>query len=150
MIAACNDGGRSIHEIPADGEELPILRQVSRAHSHEQRAMQLVIRDAASLARIPLEDIDVDFNREMLLIVTLGSVPSDQYRIQITRVYRKGSLLFVDSQVDAPPPGSPIAPAGPYCIAVVPRSDLNVANFLPSPPRRDRTWTQSEPAWTGK
>lgn len=127
----------------ADGAELPILRQVQGTHCHETLAVQLVVRDAATLARIPLQDIPVDFTREMLLIVTLGRVTSDHYSVRIGRVWRRGHQLRVGLTVESPSAEAPIVMASPYCIAVVPRCDLNVAGFSPEPPRRDRSWGQS-------
>ena len=143
--ASCHDLRNQACPIPAEGEELPILRQVHGAHSHETRAIQLVIRDAATLAQIPLTDVSVDFASEMLLIVTLGRVSSDQYVVNIDRVWREGPTLHVSSTVSAPAPGAPLAMASPYCIAVVPRCDLNVTGFSPTPPKRARPWQQSAP-----
>ena len=131
--------------LPMEGDELPILHQVTGTHCHETRAMQIVIRDAAMLARIPLEDVQVNFAREMLLIVTLGRVPSDQFSVRVGRVRREGSRLKVRTMVERPPPGAPIVMASPYCIAVVPTCDLNVDGFLTEPPTRERTWQPSEP-----
>lgn len=141
----CHEARVGMHELPADGEELEILRQTQGTHSHESRAMQLVIRDAATLARIPLVDVPVDFSKEMLLIVTLGRTPSDRFAVSIDRVYREGSRLRVETAVQYPPPNSPVAMAAPYCIAVIPKCDLNVANFNPEPPTRIRSWHQSTP-----
>lgn len=122
---------------------MPILRQVQGTHCHETLAMQLVIRDQATLARIPLQDLEVDFREEMLLIVTLGRVTSDQYSVRIGRVWRQKHELRVSVTVETPPVGAPIVMASPYCIAVIPRCDLNVAGFSPEPPRRSRSWGQS-------
>jgi len=141
---ACNDSHTGIRPFPPDGSELPILRQISRTHSHEQRAMRIVVRDQAQFARIPLEDVPVDFKQEMLLIVTLGRVSSDQYAVKVDRVWRDGGKLRVTTSLSRPKPNAPISVASPYCIAIVPRCDLNVSGFLPEPPPRDRTWGQSE------
>lgn len=141
----CHEPARDFRPLPADGEELPILRRIAGTHSHETRAMQVVVRDPAMLARIPLADVSVNFANEMLLIVTLGRVTSDQYSVDITRVWREGGRLRVEVTVTAPPPGAPIAMAGPFCIAVVPRCDLNVADFAVEPPKRTRSWEQSTP-----
>ena len=124
--------------------ELPILRSRNGAHSHENRAMQLVIRDAATLAKVPIVDIPVNFDREMLLIVTLGRVMSDQYSVEIDRVWREKSKVRVSTRVTQPAAGAAPTIATPYCIAVVPRSDLNVAGFLATPPPRERSWSASE------
>jgi len=129
--------------MPMEGEDLPILHQVQGTHSHEMRAMQLVIRDAATFARVPLVDVPVDFSQEMLLVVTLGRVPSDQYRVGIDRVWREGHKLRVAATVVTPAPGAPLVIASPYCIAVVRKCGLNVEGFSPEPPRRSRPWGQS-------
>lgn len=124
--------------------ELPILRSRNGLHSHENRAMQLVIRDPATLARVPIVDVPVNFDREMLLIVTLGRVMSDQYSVEIDRVWREKSKVRVSTRVTQPAPGASPAIATPYCIVVVPRSDLNVEGFLATPPKRERSWGTSE------
>ncbi|MBN2562444.1 MAG: protease complex subunit PrcB family protein [Phycisphaerae bacterium] len=143
MMGGCHEFRDGVRENPADGEELPILRRASGTHSHETRAMQIVVRDPATLARVPIEDVPVDFSREMLLIVTLGRVTSDRFGVSIDRVWRQGHELRVAIAVTSPPPNAPLAMASPYCIAVVPWSDLNVADFAPEPPQRTRSWDQS-------
>ena len=107
--------------------------------------MQLIIHDEATLARVPIEEIPVDFDTEMLLIVTLGQVLSDQYHIEIDRVHRQGSKLHVETRLTRPAPGAPPVIATPYCLAVIPRSDLNVEGFSATPAVRVRTWEPSEP-----
>jgi hypothetical protein len=129
----------------ADGAEFPIIRQVNGIHSHETRPMQLVIRDTAALAKVPIADVEVDFSNQMLLIVTLGRMTSDQYTIKIDRVWRDGHELRVATTVTSPPPEAPIAMSSPYCIAVVPSCDLNVSGFSAEPPTRERSWSQSAP-----
>ncbi|HVP11480.1 MAG TPA: hypothetical protein VMV94_09875 [Phycisphaerae bacterium] len=145
MLTGCHDLRDQAAPMPAEGDELPILRQVHGTHCHETRAMQLVIRDPATLAQVPLTDVPVDFSQEMLLIVTLGRVPSDLYTVNIDRVWREGPHLRVSSTVTSPPPGAPLVMASPYCIAVVPRCDLNIHGFSPRPPARVRPWQQSAP-----
>ncbi|MCG8406451.1 MAG: protease complex subunit PrcB family protein [Phycisphaerales bacterium] len=145
-MPGCHDGHGNIRQLPPDGEELPILEQYAGKHSHESRSMQLVIRDAATFARIPLQDnVPVDFENQMLLIVTLGRVPSDQYGVNVERVWREGHKLHVATAVQSPAPNAPLAMASPYCIVVIPRCDLNVVGFDPEPGQRVRSWSQSEP-----
>lgn len=143
--SGCRSRTADIRLLPAEGEELPILHQDSGKHSHETRAMQLAIRNPAALALVPLHDVPVDFRQEMVLIVTLGRVPSDQYAVRIDRVWREGHKLRVATTVQTPPPNAPVRMASPYCIAVIPRCDLNVVDFDAEPPSRDRSWGQSEP-----
>ena len=142
-VGACREYSEGIRELPLDGEELPILRQVCGTHSHEIQAMRVVVRDPETLARIPIQDVPVDFSHQMVLIVTLGRVTSDQYRVAIERVWRDGPTLRVRVVVSSPPTGSPTAMASPYCIAVVPQCDLNVAGFATEPPERTPSWQQS-------
>ncbi|MFO0973983.1 MAG: hypothetical protein U1A27_11170 [Phycisphaerae bacterium] len=137
-LAGCHELNPRTVPLPADGQELPIRTCVFRAQSHEDRPMRLVIRDAATLARVPLIEIPVDFNEEMLLVVTLGRCLSDQYRIDIRRVWRDGGVLKVDYDVVAPPDDAPLVLASPFCIAVVPRCDLNVEGFSSQVPGRSR------------
>ena len=141
---ACHDAQHDM-QMPADGEELPILRQVTGAHSHETRAMHLVIRDPIALSQIPLQDVPVDFSSEMLLIITLGRVTSDQYAVAINRVWREGHVVKVAADVKYPTGQAAVAMASPYCIAVVPRCDLNVSGFSAQPPVRERSWEPSAP-----
>ena len=138
------DGPGRMRQTPPEGAEVPILRQKSGQHCHETRAMQLVIRDAATLAQVPIEDVPVDFDHEMLLVVTLGRVVSDQYHIEIGRVWREGSKLRVSTRMARPGADAPPTFATPYCIAVIPKCDLNVDGFTATPPRRERTWNASE------
>lgn len=143
LSSGCREMRPTARDVPVDHEELPILRQYVGAHSHEARAMRVVVRDRRTLARIPIHDVDVDFTREMLLIVTLGSVTSDEHAVRIERVWRDGHRLRVAIVRRAPPANAPLVMASPYCVAVVPRCDLNVIGFAPEPPARDRSWDQS-------
>lgn len=144
-LVRCMDPGGPIRPRIEDGSELPILSQITGTHCNESRPMQLVIRDPATFAQVPLRELSVDFQNEMVLVVTLGRVPSDKYAVEIDRVWREGHQLRVAVSVLAPEAGHPITPATPFCIAVVPRSDLNVARFAPEPPQRQRLWSQSQP-----
>lgn len=148
----CHQGRFVDVPMPADGDELPILYRVQGVHSHETRALRVVVRDAATLAQIPIADVPVDFRTQMLLVVTLGRVTSDLYSVDVSHVWRERGKLRVETTVHAPPAGAPVSMASPYCIVVIPRCDLNVAEFDARPPSRDRSWQQSEPPkdWGGR
>ena len=145
VAVGCREEHMEISPMPEDGMELAILNHVAGTHSHETRAMQIVIRDMATLAQMPLVDVPVNFATEMLLVVTLGRVNSDQFSVSIDRVFRDGNQLRVATTIRRPPPGVPMVMASPFCIAVVPRCDLNVAGFSAEPPIRVRSWQQSPP-----
>jgi hypothetical protein len=145
LCLGCHEQRFGSRPAPAEGEELPILEQYQGTHSHETRAMQLVVRDPQTLAQVPLIDMPVNFNEEMLLIVTLGQVTSDQHAVRIDRVWREAGRLRVSVQMQTPSTPPTVTMASPYCVAVVPRCDLNVADFLATPPKRERSWNQSPP-----
>lgn len=133
-FCGCIPPDRSAANRPEDGAELPILRQHVYSDSHELRRLQVVVRTPEELATLPIAQPAIDFEREMALVVTLGRVSSVQYAVRVTRVWRAGSNLQVEVAVQRPPAGASLAQAAPYCIAVVPRCDLNVADFSVPPP----------------
>ena len=131
---------------PADGQDLPILHQIQGTHSNETRAMQLVVRDPQMLAKIPLTEVPVNFSDEMLLIVTLGRVLSDQYSVKIERIWRERGILRVTVKIETPKIETTKVASSPYCIAIVPKCDLNVEGFSTRLPiKRVRTWEQGTP-----
>jgi len=136
LPAGCSEFNDRATPLPADGDTIPIVNQVAGVHSHEDRPMRLVIRDQATLAQVPLVDVPVDFRTQMLLVVTLGRRLSDQYSVQINRVWRDGPVIKVDYSSAAPSPDAPVVVTSPFCIAVVPRCDLNVSGFTADLPRR--------------
>src|SRR5262249_49396754 len=135
LTSACSELNDRAAPLPPDGDDLPIVNQVAGIHSHEDRPMRLVIRDQSLLAQVPLVDVPVDFHTQMLLVVTLGRCVSDQYQVQINRVWREGPVLKVDYQARGPSGEAPVTISSPYCIAVVPRCDLNVDGFAAALPR---------------
>lgn len=128
-VAGCHEFNTRAARMPNDGEDLPILHQAAGTFSHEDRSMRLVVRDASMLAQIPLVDVPVDFDTQMVLIITLGRRLSDRYAVRISRVWREGPVLRVTEDVVVPPPEAPLVPSSPFCLAVVPRCDFNVEGF---------------------
>lgn len=133
-ISACNDP-RPSEQAVADGAELPILRQTIVADSHELRRIRAVARTRGAWARLALTDEEIDFDREMALIVTLGRSVGPQRGVRIARVWREGRQLRVETERLQPVDPSTVVVAAPFCIAIVPRCDLEVIGFLPEPPR---------------
>jgi len=145
LMTGCNAPSPRLRDLPPDGAELPILRQVQGVHCHETLPMQVVVRDAATWAQIPLVDILVDFDEEMLLVVTLGRQPTEDVRVEVEQVWRDGYRLRVQTRVTQPTHALTTTISTPFCVAVVPKCDLNVAEFSNAPPPRNRTWNPSEP-----
>ncbi len=115
----------------ADGQELPILREMGGTFSSINRSLRLVIHDRGTLAMMPLEVGPVDFDREMVLVGAMGQTPSDDYSIRISRVWREGSELRAAVDLHYPPAGARLraTPASPFHAVIVPKCDLNVRDF---------------------
>ena len=127
----CTSAPRGLGAGPADGQELPILRQKAGTFSSIGQSLRLVIHDPGTLAMLPLDIGPVDFDKEMVLVSTMGPTPSDEYAIRIQRVWRDGPVLRAAVDVRYPPAGAALrsTPASPYHAVVVPRSPLNIRNF---------------------
>jgi hypothetical protein len=112
-------------------EDLPVLWQKSGTYSRIGRTTHVVARDRQTLAQIPIAEVPVDFDTQMVLIVGLGPTPTNEVGVRITRVWRQGSRIRVQERRVHPgtehSPG--FEPASPWTIAVVPKSDLNVEGF---------------------
>jgi len=122
---------------PAPGEDLPILWEASGTYSRLSRTVRIVARDRATLAQLPIAEVPVDFDSQMVLIAGLGPTPNDKLGIRIKRVWRDGSRIRVLERHIHPgfdqAPG--LRPASPWTILVVPRSDLNVEGYSPRVPK---------------
>lgn len=118
-------------------EDLPILWEKSGAYSRIRRMTRVVARDPATLAQLPVTEVPVDFDAQMVLIVGLGPTPINELGVRITRVWRDGSRIRVQERRIHPGVGSSpgFEPASPWTVAVVPRSDLNVEGFSTRVPR---------------
>jgi hypothetical protein len=94
------------------------------------RAVRVLIRDQATLDRMPLTEIPVDFETQMVLVCGMGPVPDDRRGIRIVRVWREGRSIHVQERaIYSDDPGPPLEPASPWTVAVIPRSELNVVGY---------------------
>ena len=113
------------------------IRQVSETYSRLHQPIRIVIRDEATFAQLPLTEIDIDFETQMILLTGRGPTTADDIGIRIDRVWREGSLIRVLERRIHPgsehEPG--IAPASPWTMVVVPKSTLNVDRYTSWVPR---------------
>ncbi len=138
VMAGCVTTGSAASQ-PADMADLPILWQKGGAYSRLTRQVRVVARDRATLARIPLADVPVDFDTQMVLITGLGPTPAREAGIRIVRVWRDGSRIRVRERrihpgLEGEASGAGTA-ASPWTICVVPKSDLNVEGYAARVPR---------------
>jgi hypothetical protein len=147
LFAAILGGGCAAPEPPAGRAQpvkrqaLPILRGKAGNHSGLQVPVRMVIRDRATLAQVPLPYLPIDFDKEMVLLAALGTVPTEGYAVRITGVWREQMKIRVSVQTTPPQPAKQhrkLNLCNPYHLVVVPRSNLNVEGFstsLPTDPR---------------
>lgn len=136
LLCGCHADRAGTARAPAPGEDLPILWEASGSYSRLSRSVRIVARDRATLAQIPLVDVPVDFDSQMVLLAALGPVPHDGLGIRIKRVWREGSRIRVAERHVHPGPNQPTrtTAASPWTAVVVPRSDLNVEGYAPRVP----------------
>jgi len=131
VLAGCRvQAPERSRQVPAV-EEIPVLWQKSGTYSRLARAVRVVVRDRAALARLPLAEVPVDFETQMVLVCGLGPVPDDRRGVRIVRVWREGETIHVQERVvysDEPVVGD-LRPASPWTVAIIPRSDMNVAGY---------------------
>ena len=131
IVLGCDLQRRPADRLSESTEDLPILASVSGAYSNLRRETRLAVYEQGVLNQLPMQVRPVDFTREMVLFAALGPTPSAAYGIAIPRVERRGRRIHVQVVKTYPPPeqGLAAAPASPFCIVVVPRSDLPVTGF---------------------
>lgn len=139
LVAAlgCQPDGLSHERAPSPVRELPVLWQKWGAHSRLNQGVRIVARDAGTLAQIPITEVPVDFESQMVLIAGLGPMPTDEVGIRIKRVWQEGSVIRVQERYVHPGTTAEegLRPSSPWTIVVVPRSDANVEGYVPRVPR---------------
>lgn len=136
LVSGCHsvNPDNAIQKGPA---EYPIQWQQEGTYSNINRAFRVVARDRATLAQLPIAEVPVDFDRQMVLVAALGPASTDQLAIRITRVWREKNRLHAQVQTLHPGEGKRggLKRTSPYHIVVVPRSDLDVVGFSATVPR---------------
>ncbi|HSA27471.1 MAG TPA: hypothetical protein P5159_13135 [Phycisphaerae bacterium] len=135
LPAACQFDGRPTD--PPQAEDIPILWQASGVYSHLTQRVRVVARDPAVLAQLPLTEVPVDFETQMVLVAGLGPTATNELGLRIERVWREGSTIRTQERRIHPGPElkAGVYPASPWTVIIIPRSDLNVAGYTDSVPR---------------
>jgi len=131
------------------GTLLPVVRLTSEARAYStfsaiESAQQLVLRDSGALAQwwavawrtlSPMPAVpDVDFTREMVVIVALGSKPTSGYDVVIESATLERDGIVVVARTASPPGSAVLLPAvtHPVDIARLPlRTDPVRFRFVP-------------------
>jgi hypothetical protein len=122
------------------------LRSLARgAMSGIGESSREVIRDAAALKQwwtrhagreAGVKMPEVDFTREMVVAVTLGTRRTGGYTIEVQRTVTEADRLKVMVRKSAPAPGSMTIQVltAPFHVVAIPRSDLKVEFVEEGPP----------------
>jgi hypothetical protein len=131
----------------AAAEALPIRTLAKGAFGGIQEPRQEIIQDKAAWEKVwakhagegraPGSLPEVDFSKDMVILVTMGRKNTGGYGIQITQVEPVGNKLQISVKRTNPPPGAMTIQAltAPFHMVAVPRSDL-VPEFVPASPAK--------------
>lgn len=111
--------------------EMEISYEASGTYSRIGRPVRLLVRDQATLEQLPLGEVKVDFDQQMVLVAALGSTPTSDFGVRIVRVWQQGARLRVQERRIHPGLDQEVGlhPASPWTLVVIPRSDLNVDGY---------------------
>jgi hypothetical protein len=132
MVSACTaPQGAQRASTQQSVEELPILHDDSGTWSHLTRPARIVIYDAATLAQLPVTQVQVDFSRQMVLFAALGPTLGEEIGVRIARVWREGSEIRVQERRLHPglERSVPSERSSPWTLVVVPRSEVPVKGY---------------------
>ena len=121
----------------ATGASPPSIRSLAKGgFSGIQKAKQEVIKDRAAWEKLWTEHNkstksasrapDVDFSKEMVIVVTMGTKRTGGYSVEIVSAEPAGEKLKVSVKQTSPAPGAMTIQAltAPFHFVAVPRSDL--------------------------
>jgi hypothetical protein len=121
---------------PTTADVLPMRTIAKGAFSGIQEPKQEVIQDSAAWERAKTQLTagvkggqnmpEVDFTKEMVILVTLGRKNTGGYSIQVTKVESIGDKLRITVARTSPPPGAMaiLALTAPFEAVAVPKSGL--------------------------
>jgi hypothetical protein len=101
--------------IVRSGEELAVALGVEPEHAKEKRFQSDATADTAKLLKVK----DIDWSKQMLIVVAAGAKRSGGYRAEIASLTRKDGILTVTWKLHSPPPGAIVTQAITYPSQVV-------------------------------
>jgi hypothetical protein len=118
---AQNQGFRTLAKGAFGGIQEPTLQVIKDKAAWEK----LWAKHAAGLKTVE-KPPEIDFSKEMVILVAMGRQNTGGYRIQITRVEPIGGKLHISVLKTTPPPGgmSIQVLTAPFEMVAVPKSDL--------------------------
>jgi hypothetical protein len=116
------------------GPGVTIIKEWSGAYSAQEKPKHMVAKDQKAWEEIwsgmngnispKPETPKIDFDRQMVIAVFMGTRNTGGYSVKITRIESNGTLMVWVKQ-SSPPPGMMVTEAltAPYHAVVVPKSD---------------------------
>ncbi len=129
LLAGCqsNSGSDGTAASPAaaaatNTEPVPVLREMQGEDASLTAPGAALINDAKQ-TKVNLAPLEVDFERESVVIVSLGRQPTGNYGVKINSAQRKGAKLFVQGIAMQPKnlAIAPKTPTHPYAAVVIPK-----------------------------
>ena len=122
FLAGCQGpaiGGRTTKPVPI------VVHTQADDSGFQHAAMELINSQAKleSFGSTTLDALNVDFEKQSLLVLALGQKPTGGFSTQITGVQTRGSELYVQGKIFEPPPEAIVNQALTYPIAaaVIPK-----------------------------
>lgn len=106
----------------ANTEPVPVLREI-QGDDASLKLPAAVLVNAASETKVNLASLEVDFEKESVVIVSLGTQPTGHYGIKINSAQKKGTKLFVQGIALLPQnsAAAPQTPTNPFAAVVIPK-----------------------------
>ncbi len=108
--------------VAANTEPVPVLREM-QGDDASLKLPGAVLVNAANQTTLNLAPLEVDFDRESVVIVSLGTQPTGNYGVKVNSAQKKGAKLFVQGISMQPhnPAAAPKTPTHPYSAVVIPK-----------------------------
>ena len=108
-------------------EPVQILSSAQGPQCGIETAMVKLIQTPAELEKMNapvLEELKVDFQKNDIVLATLGTCPTGGFAINITAIQKEGDTLYVEGSTTVPPADAMVTQAltQPYCAAVIPKT----------------------------
>lgn len=116
---------------------VPILAQFAGSDSGFTTAQAMVIHDADQLDALGSQDaldLEVDYDSQCLVLVTLGEMPTDGYGVTIHAIQQQGDRLYVQTSFHQPGEDEAAAQVitSPYTAAVIAKTTATRVQIEPS------------------
>ncbi|HZV05779.1 MAG TPA: protease complex subunit PrcB family protein [Gemmataceae bacterium] len=101
---------KPVQRVIRSGEELAVALGVDPPHAKEKKFQTGASEDTAKLLKVK----NIDWSKQMLVIVAAGEKRTGGYRMEILSLRAKADRLIVNWKLHSPPPGTFVTQAISY------------------------------------